>query len=151
MSNAGNDSEAQGQAEKASLRVVRRRRLGLAMAVAALGVVFGDIGTSPLYALQVTFTADNSALPLNQDNVYGAISLIFWAITLVVGVKYLFFIMRADNSGEGGGMALISLIRQLHNGNRRIKASLLALGLCWSRSLLRRRHDYPSNLGDLRS
>ena len=68
----------------------------------ALGVVFGDIGTSPLYALQALFAANNQAVTPNEASVYGVISLVFWAITSVVSVKYVTFIMRADNEGEGG-------------------------------------------------
>ena len=82
-----------------------------ALTLGALGVVFGDIGTSPLYAVQAIFTADNHAVHVNAGEVYGVISLVFWAITLVVSVKYVSFIMRADNGGEGGIMALTALLQ----------------------------------------
>ena len=75
----------------------------------ALGVVFGDIGTSPLYALRETF-AGAHPLPINQIQVYGVISLIFWSMMLVVSVKYITILTRADNKGEGGSLALLALI-----------------------------------------
>src|SRR5665213_701745 len=81
------------------------------LAIVALGVVFGDIGTSPLYALQAVF-GSGQRLGLNQGNIYGIISLIIWAITVVVSIKFVGFIMRADNEGEGGIMALVSLIKE---------------------------------------
>src|SRR5690349_3991967 len=70
------------------------------LALAALGVVYGDIGTSPLYALRECFAAGHGVLP-TVPNVLGVLSLFFWALTLVIVVKYLTFIMRADNHGEG--------------------------------------------------
>ena len=82
-----------------------------ALTLGALGVVFGDIGTSPLYALQTVFAADHHAVRPTQAGVYGVISLVFWTITIIVSVKYVTFIMRADNDGEGGIMALIALIQ----------------------------------------
>ncbi|MHB1472298.1 MAG: potassium transporter Kup [Dermatophilaceae bacterium] len=82
-----------------------------AVTVAALGVVFGDIGTSPLYAVQAVFNpAATRAVPVNPTAVYGVGSLIVWAVVIVVFVKYVALIMRADNDGEGGIMALVSLI-----------------------------------------
>jgi KUP system potassium uptake protein len=82
------------------------------LALGALGVVFGDIGTSPLYAVQAVFTkANGHPVHLDSANVYGVISLVFWAITMIVSVKYVIFIMRADNQGEGGIMALTALIQ----------------------------------------
>nr|Q47IT9.1 RecName: Full=Probable potassium transport system protein Kup 1 [Dechloromonas aromatica RCB] len=79
-----------------------------ALALAALGVVYGDIGTSPLYAVKEVF-AGNHPIPVTMLNIYGSLSLIFWALVIVVSVKYVTFIMRADNRGEGGIMALIAL------------------------------------------
>jgi KUP system potassium uptake protein len=84
--------------------------------LAAAGIVFGDIGTSPLY----TFQECLSVLPsgqINQSTVMGFLSLIFWALTLVVTVKYVCFIMRADHDGEGGILALMSLARQHSSAN----------------------------------
>ena len=80
-----------------------------ALALAALGVVFGDIGTSPLYAMKEVFS-EAYAVTATHDHVLGAVSLVLWALMLVVSVKYVMFIMRADNRGEGGIMALIALV-----------------------------------------
>src|SRR4051812_33909516 len=73
-----------------------------ALTLGALGVVFGDIGTSPLYALQTVFSVDHHAVHPTQTTVYGVISLVFWTITIIVSIKYVSLIMRADNEGEGG-------------------------------------------------
>ena len=77
--------------------------------VAALGVVFGDIGTSPLYALRESFGGVDSP-PLNVPDLLGVMSLILWALVLIISVKYLMFILRADNQGEGGIIALVALL-----------------------------------------
>lgn len=82
------------------------------LALGALGVVFGDIGTSSLYALPAVFAVGQKHLLVNKVNIYGIISLILWSITLVVTIKYIMFIMRADNKGEGGIIALIGLIKR---------------------------------------
>ncbi|MDA1359541.1 potassium transporter Kup [Glycomyces luteolus] len=103
----------------------------LALLVGALGVVYGDIGTSPIYALQTIFNpADPHPVPTNIANVYGVISLIFWSLVLIVTVFYVSLAMRADNDGEGGIMALITLIRR-HSQGRGRKAGLIlaALGI----------------------
>ncbi len=100
-----------------------------ALTLGALGVVFGDIGTSPLYAVQTIFTADDHAVRTSQGEVYGIISLIFWAITIVVSVKYLTFILRADNGGEGGIMALTALLQRQRFRTARSKVILVTLGL----------------------
>jgi len=81
------------------------------MAVGAVGVVFGDIGTSPLYALRDTF-AGHHRLPLDETHVYGIVSLMFWSMMIIVTLKYVSVIMRADNKGEGGSLALLALINQ---------------------------------------
>src|SRR5690242_6469168 len=78
--------------------------------IGALGVVYGDIGTSPLYALKQCFNGP-FALEPTEPNVLGVVSLVFWALTLVVSVKYLAFVMRADNQGEGGILALLALLK----------------------------------------
>ena len=97
------DTEATTQSHRAGVA---------ALTLGALGVVFGDIGTSPLYALQTVFHADHGAVPTSQAAVYGVLSLVFWAVTIIVSIKYVTFIMRADNDGEGGIMALIALIQR---------------------------------------
>ena len=88
------------------------RRLGI-LSLTALGIVYGDIGTSPLYALQQVFNSkEHSPILPTVENVYGVLSLIVWLLVLVVAVKYIVFIMRADNRGEGGILALMALILQ---------------------------------------
>jgi KUP system potassium uptake protein len=89
-----------------------RRSARLALMVGALGVVFGDIGTSPLYALQIVFSLDGGAVRPTPGDVYGVVSLVFWAITLIVSIKYLALVMRADNQGEGGILALTALVQR---------------------------------------
>lgn len=84
------------------------RRYVAGLAVGALGVVYGDIGTSPLYALWECFQGTR-AIAATPDNIRGALSLIFWSLVLLVSVKYLTFVTRADNKGEGGILALLSL------------------------------------------
>jgi KUP system potassium uptake protein len=101
----------------------------LALTLGALGVVFGDIGTSPLYALQTVFAADAHAVHTTPGDVYGVISLVFWSITMIVSVKYVTFIMRADNGGEGGIMALTALIDGMSLKSKRTKLILIMLGI----------------------
>ncbi len=100
-----------------------------ALTLGALGVVFGDIGTSPLYALQAVFAADGGAVKPTSGDVYGIISLVVWSVTLIVSIKFVTFIMRADNDGEGGVMALVGLIRRIPISRARTKAGLIAIGL----------------------
>jgi KUP system potassium uptake protein len=102
-------------------------RFGLVLG--ALGVVFGDIGTSPLYALQTVFAIDGGAVHPSHADVYGVISLVFWSITLVVSVKYISFIMRADNDGEGGIMALTALVQRAWGNALARTAALMTLGV----------------------
>ncbi len=101
----------------------------IGLAVGALGVVFGDIGTSPLYALQTVFAIDHHAVKATPSDVYGVISLVFWSITVVVSVKYVAFILRADNDGEGGVMALAALARRFVHGHGRLVGVALVLGV----------------------
>ena len=95
--------------DPSSLAPPSRRAQMLPLALAALGVVFGDIGTSPLYAVKECFSGTH-ALPVTRENVLGILSLFFWSLVMVVAVKYLVFIMRADNKGEGGLFALLALV-----------------------------------------
>ncbi|MFI5271325.1 MAG: potassium transporter Kup, partial [Candidatus Saccharimonadales bacterium] len=88
------------------------KKTSLGLTIGALGVVFGDIGTSPLYALSAAFGKLGFHIDINSKNVFGTVSLIIWSIVLVVSIKFIFFIMRADNEGEGGIMALVSLIKR---------------------------------------
>ncbi|MBY8876365.1 potassium transporter Kup [Streptomyces sp. PLK6-54] len=103
----------------------------LAIVVGALGVVFGDLGTSPLYTLQTVFNPnDPHPVPVSTQNVYGVVSLVFWSVTIIVSVTYVLLAMRADNDGEGGIMALITLLRRLHaQRDGRVAAALAALGI----------------------
>jgi KUP system potassium uptake protein len=100
-----------------------------ALALGALGVVFGDIGTSPLYALQTVFTADSHRVHATPADVYGVISLVVWSITMIVSVKYVSFIMRADNGGEGGIMALTALLQGAKLKRTAATATLITLGI----------------------
>jgi KUP system potassium uptake protein len=98
------------------------------LVIAALGVVFGDIGTSPLYTMKECFGGAH-AVPPTPENVLGILSLIFWAILIVISLKYVVFIMRADNKGEGGIMALMSLIVQKAQISPSLRYALMILGL----------------------
>jgi KUP system potassium uptake protein len=97
------------------------------LALGALGVVYGDIGTSPLYALKECFSGPHGVKP-TPENVLGVLSLVFWAMTFVVTFKYLSFVMRADNRGEGGILALQALVSR-KDANRRSRQVLLLLGI----------------------
>jgi KUP system potassium uptake protein len=100
-----------------------------ALTVGALGVVYGDIGTSPLYALRECFHGSH-AIPVTPENVLGVLSLIFWSLTLIISIKYLIFVMRADNDGEGGILALMALVSKQPTGrDKTVRAVLVALGL----------------------
>jgi KUP system potassium uptake protein len=101
-----------------------------ALIVGALGVVFGDIGTSPIYTVQTVFNpGDPHPVPVTTESVFGIVSLIFWSVTIIVTVTYVLLVMRADNDGEGGIMALITLIRRQDGGGRRTRRALAALGI----------------------
>ncbi len=101
------------------------------MVVGALGVVFGDIGTSPIYTLQTVFDPDDPhPVPVSTDNVYGVVSLIFWSVMIIVTVSYVLLATRVDNDGEGGIMALITLLRRSGaNRSRRTTTALAVLGI----------------------
>ncbi len=101
----------------------------MVVAVAALGVVFGDIGTSPLYALKTVFLLDDGAVRANEGDVFGVISLMFWSITIIVSIKYLGILMRADNDGEGGVMALAALAQRLYAKRAGKAGILLVIGI----------------------
>ena len=110
------------------MQVTDNKRLAT-LTLAALGIVYGDIGTSPLYAIKEVFGGAHHPVPITPDNVLGVLSLFLWSLLIVVTLKYVSFIMRANNKGEGGIIALMTLA--LHNGNpasRRHKL-LIALGL----------------------
>jgi KUP system potassium uptake protein len=100
------------------------------LALGALGVVFGDIGTSPLYAAQTVFSLDGGVVRPDRVNVYGIVSAILWSITIVVTIKYVTIVLRADNDGEGGVLALAALTRRaLGAGRARLVGVVMALGV----------------------
>lgn len=99
-----------------------------AMLLGAIGVVYGDIGTSPLYALKETF-AGHHPLPLIEANVLGVLSVMFWTIMLLVSIKYVIVIMRADNRGEGGSLALLALVSEIIQDKPKTRWVITALGL----------------------
>jgi KUP system potassium uptake protein len=106
---------------------IDRRKAFAKMALGALGVVYGDIGTSPLYTVQTTF--GEQGIAPSGDNVLGVLSLIFWALVMVVSLKYVVFIMGADNKGEGGIMALMALAQRGARGNPTLRRVIVVLGL----------------------
>ena len=98
------------------------------LTLAAVGIVYGDIGTSPLYTLRAVFDQDHG-LPLNTPNIMGVISLIFWALTIIVSLKYVTLVLRADNRGEGGIMALMALATNSVTRHSRWSFPLLFIGV----------------------
>jgi KUP system potassium uptake protein len=98
------------------------------LSLAALGVVFGDIGTSPLYAIRECFHGEYG-IAVTRDNILGVLSLMFWALIIIVSIKYLTFIFRADNRGEGGVIALTALIQSVTTSPSRRRLLLIALGI----------------------
>ncbi len=118
--------------ETVTLAKPQSRARHLSLSLAALGVVYGDLGTSPLYALRVCFGADYT-VETTRENVLGILSLVIWALVFVISLKYIVFIMRADNRGEGGILSLLALVRRDHRENRedrrRGRLFLVALGL----------------------
>src|SRR5690349_1725447 len=113
------DETAHGHAPQGSLAK---------LAVGAIGIVFGDIGTSPIYAFRDTF-AGHHTLHVDQLHVYGVLSLIFWSMMIIVSLKYVTIIMRADNKGEGGSLALLALINRQLGGKKRWTAGIVLLGV----------------------
>ncbi|MET7752267.1 potassium transporter Kup [Micromonospora sp. NPDC005367] len=102
----------------------------LALVIGALGVVFGDIGTSPIYAMQTVFNpSDPHPVPISTQNVFGVVSLVFWTVMIIVTVTYVLLALRADNDGEGGIMALITLLRRNVRRGGRAVPLLAALGI----------------------
>jgi len=99
-----------------------------ALVVGVIGVVFGDIGTSPLYTMKEAFHGPHG-MPVTAANILGVLSLIFWSLIIVVSIKYVVFIMRADNKGEGGIMALMALVQRATAGGTRVRWLLMTLGI----------------------
>jgi KUP system potassium uptake protein len=124
------EEASKGGSHGGAARPSKAKQAGfVALSLGALGVVFGDIGTSPLYSLQTVFNADHHAVHATPGDVYGVISLVFWSITMIVSVKYVSFIMRADNGGEGGIMALTALVQSAKVRSSAAKVTLVTLGI----------------------
>ena len=113
----------------------QNRRELAGVSLTALGVVYGDIGTSPLYAMKECLTGTHGTTP-THDNVLGVLSLVFWALTLVICVKYLTFVLRADNKGEGGIQALAALVASTRNGSARKRLAIPILFALFGTGLL---------------
>jgi KUP system potassium uptake protein len=124
---AGTSAAADGAGRNLSVDVDERRGL-VGLAVGAIGIVFGDIGTSPLYAFKEAFGGTHH-VPLTHDNVLGVLSLMVWSLFLIVTIKYVTFMMRADNRGEGGIMALMALVRRTLKPQKRNTWVLVTLGM----------------------
>jgi KUP system potassium uptake protein len=105
------------------------RRAWAAAALACMGVVFGDIGTSPLYTLNVVTKAASPSGQASPEAVLGIVSLIFWSLIIVVSIKYAILIMRADNHGEGGILALLALISPRRAKHNKRRAFMVLIGL----------------------
>ena len=118
----GKKNEAQDSKNDLSGRRLAR------LSIAALGVVFGDIGTSPLYAIRECFHGEYG-IAVSPANVLGVLSLMFWSLVMIVTFKYLIFVFRADNQGEGGGMVLTALIKSATGQMKKTRMPLVSIGL----------------------
>jgi KUP system potassium uptake protein len=98
------------------------------LAIGAIGIVFGDIGTSPIYAFRETFAGHHVLIP-DRLHIYGVLSLIFWSMMIIVTLKYVTIIMRADNKGEGGSLALLALINRTLGGKKRWTGGIIMMGV----------------------
>src|SRR5947208_1619974 len=98
------------------------------LAIGAIGIVFGDIGTSPIYAFRETFAGHHTLIP-DQLHIYGVLSLIFYSMMIIVTLKYVTIIMRADNKGEGGSLALLALINRTLSGKKKWTGGIILLGV----------------------
>jgi KUP system potassium uptake protein len=107
--------------------VSRKKSSLAALTLGAIGIVYGDIGTSVLYALKVVF--NSGYVPLTPDNVYGILSMVFWTVTVIVSLKYVTLILRADNNGEGGLIAMLALATNAVNDKPKLRRWLLAVGI----------------------
>jgi len=116
-------------AEGVDLRATERRRAWAPASIACMGVVFGDIGTSPLYTLNVAAKAASPSGTVAPEAVLGIVSLIFWSLIIVISIKYAILIMRADNHGEGGILALLALICPGRVQPTRMRAAMVVVGL----------------------
>ena len=117
------------ESKAGQLAGVKAKGPALALTLAALGVVFGDIGTSPLYAFEVVFSNPLHPVTPSEANILGVLSLFIWALLLIVTLKYVFFIMRFDNAGEGGIVALMTLLIKRSDKSSRLRRWAVPLGL----------------------
>jgi KUP system potassium uptake protein len=131
VASTGETSTSDGTHEPGAHEPAAHGGLRLALVIGALGVVFGDIGTSPIYTLQTVFNpGDPHPVPVTTDNVYGVVSLVFWSVMIVITVTYILLATRADNDGEGGIMALITMLRRWSaQRGRRAALTLAGVGL----------------------
>ena len=116
-------------------------------ALACMGVVFGDIGTSPLYTLNVAAKSASPDGQVSPEAVLGIVSLIFWSLIIVISIKYAILIMRADNHGEGGILALLALVSPRRAKRNTWRAAMVVIGLIGADLALRRRHDHAGDFG----
>ena len=122
-----------------------RRAAKLKLAVGAIGIVFGDIGTSPIYAFRETFVGTHK-LAIDDVHILGVVSLIFWSMTIVVSLQYVTILLRADNKGEGGTLALVAMIGRYIGGSR-VELADGAARRGRHVAVLRRQHDHAGDLG----
>jgi len=127
MNNRGQSQAPNTDASAEPVRVHASEGGTATLALGALGVVFGDIGTSPLYAIDQIFFG-SAEIGRTPENVLGAISLAVWTITIIVAIKYALLVLRADNDGEGGVFALYGLLHRFQNEGRRALLWSLMLG-----------------------
>lgn len=113
-----------------------------ALTLGAIGVVYGDIGTSPIYALKEIFNGHHP-IPVTPDNVMGMLSIVFWSIMLVVSIKYVAVVMRADNKGEGGSLALLAMMTEKTQALG-LTGIVTMLGIFAAGLFFRGQHDHPS-------
>src|SRR5690349_20467036 len=99
----------------------------MALTVGAIGVVYGDIGTSVLYAMKEVFGGGH--VPFTTENVYGVLSIFFWTLTVIVSIKYVLLVLRADNNGEGGLIAMLALASQAVKDKPRLRSRMLLIGI----------------------
>jgi KUP system potassium uptake protein len=144
---------AVGSSDTALMAHTRPRGPGRAVAtIGALGVVFGDIGTSPIYTIQTIFNpGDPHPVAASTESVYGLLSLVFWSVTIIVTVLYVGLVLRADNEGEGGILSLITLLSRRSTTSSqaptRMARWLATLGIFGGIVVSGRQHDHPSHFG----
>ena len=116
-----------------------------ALTLGAIGVVYGDIGTSVLYAVKEVFGSGH--VPFTPDNVYGILSIFFWTLTVIVSLKYVVLVLRADNNGEGGLVAMLALASQAVNDKPRLRQRAAGGRHLRHLAVLRRRRHHAGDLG----